>query len=105
MRDLERVLGRKTLEAEILNEALDLASPKIPSCVCARSTRTVRDVCGNAQRLSQAVANTLGVARSNLAEQAGKSFIEGVSGISCGAAAKAQMDIMLGARFSKAMSA
>lgn len=28
--DLERMLGRKTLEAEILKEALDLASPKKP---------------------------------------------------------------------------
>src|SRR4051794_23350170 len=30
VRDLERMLGRKTLEAEILKEALDLASPKKP---------------------------------------------------------------------------
>lgn len=28
VRDLERMLGRKTMEAEILKEALDLASPK-----------------------------------------------------------------------------
>jgi transposase len=30
VRDLECMLGRKTLEAEILKEALDLASPKKP---------------------------------------------------------------------------
>ena len=30
VRDLERMLGRKTMEAEILKEALDLASPKKP---------------------------------------------------------------------------
>ncbi len=30
VRDLERMLGRKTLEAEILKEALDLAHPKKP---------------------------------------------------------------------------
>ena len=28
MRDLERMLGKKTMEAEILKEALDLARPK-----------------------------------------------------------------------------
>ena len=31
VRDLERMLGRKTMEAEILKEALELASPKKPS--------------------------------------------------------------------------
>jgi transposase len=31
VRDLERMLGRKTLEAEILKEALELASPKKPT--------------------------------------------------------------------------
>ena len=30
VRDLERMLGRKTMEAEILKEALELASPKKP---------------------------------------------------------------------------
>jgi transposase len=30
VRDLERLLGRKTMEAEILKEALDLARPKKP---------------------------------------------------------------------------
>ena len=30
VRDLERMLGRKTMEVEILKEALDLASPKKP---------------------------------------------------------------------------
>ncbi|MBB4653424.1 putative RNase H-like nuclease (RuvC/YqgF family) [Aminobacter niigataensis] len=28
VRDLERMLGRKTMEVEILKEALDLAAPK-----------------------------------------------------------------------------
>lgn len=31
VRDLERMLGRKTMEAEILKEALDLAAPKKPA--------------------------------------------------------------------------
>jgi transposase len=31
VRDLERLLGRKTMEAEILKEALDLARPKKPT--------------------------------------------------------------------------
>ena len=44
VRDLERMLGRKTMEAEILKEALDLASPKKnPCCSSGRSTRTVPD--------------------------------------------------------------
>jgi transposase len=30
VRDLERLLGRKTMEAEILKEALDLARAKTP---------------------------------------------------------------------------
>ena len=31
VRDLERLLGRKTMETEILKEALDLARPKKPT--------------------------------------------------------------------------
>jgi transposase len=31
VRDLERMLGRKTMEVEILKEALDLAAPKKPA--------------------------------------------------------------------------
>ena len=31
VRDLERMLGKKTMEAEILREALELASPKKPA--------------------------------------------------------------------------
>ena len=31
VRDLERLLGRKTMEIEILKEALDLARPKKPT--------------------------------------------------------------------------
>lgn len=30
VRDLERMLGRKTMEAEILREALEMAAPKKP---------------------------------------------------------------------------
>jgi len=30
VRDLERMLGKKTMEVEILKEALDLAAPKKP---------------------------------------------------------------------------
>ena len=40
VRDLERMLGRKTMEAEILKEALDLASPKKPAL---RLTSSVTD--------------------------------------------------------------
>jgi len=35
VRELERLLGRKTLEAEILKEALELTRPK--NCGCARA--------------------------------------------------------------------
>lgn len=36
MRDLERMLGKKTMEAEILKEVLDLARPKKRTSACCR---------------------------------------------------------------------
>tara|TARA_R110002012_G_scaffold102278_1_gene241794 strand:+ start:347 stop:472 length:126 start_codon:yes stop_codon:yes gene_type:complete len=36
IRELERQLGRKTLEAEILREALDKSRSKNRSCTCDR---------------------------------------------------------------------
>lgn len=39
VRDLERMLGRKTMEAEILKEALELAAPKKPVLRLASFTR------------------------------------------------------------------
>jgi transposase len=58
--DLERSLGRKTLENEILKEALDLASQIKPPCGSPRGTRTIP---GERHR------PTLAVSRSNLTEQ------------------------------------
>jgi len=43
VRDLERLLGRKTMENEILKEALDLARAKKRSCCRALCRRTVPD--------------------------------------------------------------
>jgi transposase len=43
VRDLERMLGRKTMEAEILREALDLAVPKKRPCGSSRAPGTVPD--------------------------------------------------------------
>ena len=62
IRELERLLGRKTLEVEILKEALSAARAKktAVALVVARSGRFPM----------KAVADTLGVARSNLVEQA-----------------------------------
>src|SRR4249919_1727855 len=44
VRELERLLGRKTMEVETLKEALDVARVKKPSCSCNHGTiaRTVR---------------------------------------------------------------
>ncbi len=42
VRDLERLLGRKTMEVEILKDALDRAESKNGPCDCCRSGRTVR---------------------------------------------------------------
>src|SRR6185437_10363403 len=52
VRDPERMLGKKTMEVEILKEALDLVTPKSPCCGSPRSARTVRceDDCRHARR-------------------------------------------------------
>ena len=47
IRELERQLGRKTLEVEILNEALDKARSKNRSCLRSRCRRTVPDERGS----------------------------------------------------------
>lgn len=39
IRELERLLGRKTMEVEILKEALDLTRAKKRCCGCRRGTR------------------------------------------------------------------
>ena len=61
VRDLERMLGRKTLEVEILKEALDLARAKKP--ILQSSSAPPR------RFPMKAVTDTLGVARSNVAER------------------------------------
>jgi transposase len=62
VRELQRLLGKKTLENEILREALDLAQPK---------KTAVAVTLARAGRLAvEAISDTLGVARSNLAVQA-----------------------------------
>src|SRR5579871_3777977 len=43
VRDLERLLGRKTMEVEILKEALAKSESKNRACGCCRSRRTVPD--------------------------------------------------------------
>jgi len=43
IRELERMLGRKTLEAEILREALAKANSKNRSCSQSCCRRTVQD--------------------------------------------------------------
>ena len=62
MRELERLLGRKTMEVEILKEALDLARAKKPTLL-SRSPASGRFPV-------KTVAETLEVARSNLIETA-----------------------------------
>jgi hypothetical protein len=42
VRELERPLGRKTMEVEILKEALDVARVKNRACSCHPIGRTVR---------------------------------------------------------------
>ena len=58
VRDLERLLGRKTMENEILKEALDLARAKKP-ILLSRSVAAGRFP-------MKRVTDTLGVARSNI---------------------------------------
>ena len=61
VRELERLLGRKTMEAEILREALEHARAK---------KATVAPAIAASGRFSvTTVADTLGVARSNLVDQ------------------------------------
>ncbi|QBX35138.1 IS3 family transposase [Paracoccus liaowanqingii] len=61
IRELERQLGRKTLEAEILREALDKSPLK--------KTDLARAVAVEGRFPVKAVAETLGVARSNLIDR------------------------------------
>jgi transposase-like protein len=61
VRDLERLLGRKTMEVEMLKEALDLArAKKTDVAVALAATRRYP---------MTRIASTLGVARSNLIER------------------------------------
>jgi transposase len=51
VRDLESLLGRKTMEAEILREALDASRGKSPTGGCHRCLRPVPDKgCGRHPR-------------------------------------------------------
>ena len=63
VRELERLLGRKTSENEILKEALALARPKKAN-IAARLVG-----CAKGRFPMKAVAETLGVARSDLIER------------------------------------
>ena len=60
VRELERLLGRKTLEVEVLKEALAAAREKSPLGSCRRR---------HGRFAVKLVADTLGVARSNLVGQ------------------------------------
>src|SRR5271163_3627627 len=60
VRELERLLGRKTMEVELLKEALDLARAKKTDVAVALIAIRRYPV--------KAIAETLGVARSNLIE-------------------------------------
>jgi transposase len=62
VRELERLLGRKTMEVEILKEALDVARIKKPSLQLLSERSEGRFP-------MKAVADTLVVARSNLIER------------------------------------
>lgn len=59
-RELERLFGRKTMETEILGEALEAARQR---------NRVARAIVAMGRFPVKAVADTLGVARSNLADQ------------------------------------
>jgi transposase len=63
VRELERLLGRKTMEVEILKEALDLLHKKKNDLAVAVAA------CGG-YPVRRRIAETLGVARSNLIERA-----------------------------------
>ena len=62
VRELERLLGRKTMEVEILKEALDFARVKKTKLAAAIMERS------KGRFAMKAVADTLAVARSNLIE-------------------------------------
>jgi putative transposase len=59
VRELQRLLGKKTLENEILREALDLVQPK--------KTAVARALARARRHAVKTLADALGVARSNLA--------------------------------------
>ncbi|WP_432612466.1 IS3 family transposase [Brucella pituitosa] len=61
VRELERMLGRKTMEVEILREALSKAD--------FRKTDIAADLVAKGRFAMKAVADTLGVSRSNLNER------------------------------------
>ncbi|MGA7346225.1 MAG: IS3 family transposase [Pseudolabrys sp.] len=63
VRELERLLGRKTMEVEILKEALDVARVKKAELATAIMERS------EGRFAMKAVADTLAVARSNLIER------------------------------------
>ncbi|MGA8398134.1 MAG: IS3 family transposase [Pseudolabrys sp.] len=63
VRELERLLGRKTMEVEILKEALDVARGKKTELATAIMERS------EGRFAMKAVADTLAVARSNLIER------------------------------------
>ncbi|MCQ0990647.1 IS3 family transposase [Jiella sp. LLJ827] len=65
VRDLERLLGRKTLENEILKEALEVARPKKTAVALAVLERS------EGRFAVSAVAETLNVARSHINERRG----------------------------------
>ena len=65
VRDLERLLGHKTMENEILKEARDIARPKKTSLALAVLERA------QGRFPVSAVAKTLGVARSHINERRG----------------------------------
>src|SRR5213082_2445819 len=61
VRELQRLLGKKTLENEILRDALDLVQPK--------KTADAMTLAGTGRRAVKTIAITLGIARSNLVVQ------------------------------------
>ncbi|WP_024352467.1 transposase, partial [Aurantimonas coralicida] len=65
VRDLERLLGRKTMENEILKDALDFARPKKTDIALAVLERS------RGRYTVSAVARTLDVARSQINERRG----------------------------------
>ena len=61
VRELQRLLGKKTLENEVLRDALDLVQPKKSAVAVA--------LAGTGRHAVKTITDTLGVARSNLAVQ------------------------------------